>query len=152
MEAKTTIQLKNGGVAVIDPQDVTAVYGRVWRKSHFGYAVSTIPGEQRHVWMHRLITQAPDGMDVDHIDGDRLNNRRSNLRICERCQNLWNTGRHSDSRSPFKGICHKGNGRWVARIMVRGKRMHLGTFGSAELARDAYLIAAKEMHGVFSKV
>jgi hypothetical protein len=84
--------------------------------------------------------------DVDHIDGNPLNNALANLRDVSRTVNMQNLKRaRSDSRSGLMGAS-KCRGRWQAQIVVHGKRLHLGMFATAEAASAAYLAAKRRMH------
>lgn len=149
------IALSNGGHAVVSAADAAVVAGYRWYRSTRGYAIAAVRApdspRRRTVWMHRLITAAPHGCDVDHADHDRLNNRRSNLRVCTRAENLANARRHRDSRSPYKGVTWRADtGRWTARIMVCGRVHHLGCFDTAPAAADAYARAAVRLVGPFA--
>jgi hypothetical protein len=88
--------------------------------------------------MHRIILNAPVGSEVDHIDGCKLNNQKSNLRLVSRrgnCQNL-----HINKSSIYPGVSlHQG--KWLASIFVEGKKFLLGTYNSQEEAYKVYLIA-----------
>jgi hypothetical protein len=96
---------------------------------------------------------ADPGVDVDHIDDDPLNNRRSNLRIASRFQNLGNTRRRADNTSGFKGVSWSNRFRyWVASIGYAGAKRHLGCYPTAEQAAHAYDEAAREMFGEFARV
>ena len=102
----------------------------------------------RVAWAH-FFGEWPDG-EIDHRDGDKTNNRISNLRIATRVQNMHNVpGR---APSGYKGVQRTKNGkRWQASIGGgEGKRKHLGTFDTKEEARDAYRRAALERHGEFA--
>jgi hypothetical protein len=89
---------------------------------------------------------------LDHIDGDRLNNRIENLRECTQSQNLANTGKLSTNTSGIKGVnWHKASQRWLAQIKVRGKQRHLGVFKTKEEAGVVYAAAAKEAFGDFAR-
>jgi hypothetical protein len=102
--------------------------------------------------MHREIFGACDGQLVDHVDGDGLNNRRSNLRIATRAENNRNAAVRKDNTSGFKGVhWHKGDGRWQAQIRVAGKRIRLGAFDTPEAAHAAYCEAAARYHGAFAR-
>lgn len=102
--------------------------------------------------MHRLIIDAPKGMEVDHINGNKLDNRVSNLRVCTKSQNQCNRGAPSDGKSKYKGVCwFKITGSWKADISVNKKRTFLGYFDSEIDAAEAYNKAAIELHGEFAK-
>lgn len=91
--------------------------------------------------------------DVDHIDRDRSNNRANNLRSASRSQNLCNRPSQSNNLSGFKGVSfHKGRSKYFARIGLYGKQHFLGYFNTPESAHEAYCLAAKRLHGEFSRV
>lgn len=146
------VPLMRGGFATISASDVEKISRYRWYRSHFGYAIAASGKRNKHVWMHRLILDAPVGADVDHIDLNRLNNTRGNLRICSRSENLWNSSQHKDSTSPFKGVTFlKRENCWLARIMAAGKYHYLGRFKTPEAARDARHAAALRLHGEFAR-
>jgi hypothetical protein len=100
--------------------------------------------------MHREIAGAPKGMVVDHIDGNELNNRRSNLRVCTVSQNHQNR-RRTWGRSRYKGVCFlKKRNKWKAEIMVNRKHIHIGCFDEEEEAAKAYDKKAAELFGEFA--
>lgn len=88
---------------------------------------------------------------IDHIDNDQSNNRISNLRLCSHMQNMWNRKVHVNSTSGYKGV-HKVKNKYRAHISVGGKRLSLGYFDSADLARDAYIKAAQKHFGEFARI
>jgi hypothetical protein len=104
----------------------------------------------------RLLMRAPAGTDVDHISGDKLDNRKANLRVCTRSENLRNTSCHSDSQSPFKGCCYckskRGPKKWVAHIWCDDRTHHLGYFLTAEDAALAYNDKALKLFGPFARL
>lgn len=104
--------------------------------------------------LHRLVTGCPSGMVVDHINGDGLDNRKANLRVCTPAENLRNRKMHSNNRSGFKGVCFDLSSTvrpWRAKINVNGRRISLGRYSSAEEAHEAYQVAAKQYHGEFAR-
>lgn len=116
MEVKLT---NSADVALVDKSDYTLVADRAWRKSVDGYAISG------RTLMHRLVNATPDGMDTDHINHDRLDNRRDNLRSCSHAVNMKNTKRF--------GSVHfeSARGKWMARHQQdNGKRVFIGRFNS----------------------
>jgi hypothetical protein len=102
-------------------------------------------------YLHRIIAGAEPHQLVDHINGDVSDNRRSNLRLCDRFESNCNRSRRRDSRAPYKGITQTSSGRWLAQIMARKKYVRIGLFDTPELAAAAYDRAALELHGRFAK-
>lgn len=142
------IPLSNGGFAKVDPEDFELVTGYIWRRTPFGYASRTSHKKPRNVFMHRLITPPPPGMDVDHINGDKLDNRRTNLRVCTRAQNSWNQKLRKDNTSGYKGVqWSKADNRWKAQITCHYRPHHLGYFLQLRDAVIAYNTAATKLFG-----
>jgi len=98
--------------------------------------------------MHRVIIGVTKGAQVDHINGNGLDNRRVNLRKCTAAQNQHN---QSVIRgvSKFKGVCLR-NGEWIVQISINGERRYLGIFSTEEAAAKAYDQAATKHHGEFA--
>lgn len=93
----------------------------------------------------------PDG-EIDHIDGDRKNNRIANLRVATSSQNKANTSLRITNTSGFKGVrWHRQRRRWEARITVSGREISLGLFDEREAAHAAYLAAAHSYFGSFAR-
>lgn len=111
-----------------------------------------IKNHSHTVLMHRLILNAPNHLEVDHIDGNRLNNQRSNLRLCNSSQNKCNRGPRKDNKSGYKGVSwHKQNKKWTVRIKSPyGKYLSLGCYNDIKEAALAYNNAAKKYHGEFA--
>jgi hypothetical protein len=101
--------------------------------------------------IHRLIMDPPQGKEVDHINGDSLDNRRENLRICDRTGNSRNVPRvalkHYFS-SKYKGV----SGQWIARIQAGKSVIHIGTFKTEKEAAGAYNKKALELYGRFARL
>ena len=153
------IELTQGKVAIIDDADWDLVSGYRWYAmcviGRLWYARTDIrrPDCKRSALMiHRLILGITDRkVHVDHIDGDGLNNRRSNLRACSHSENLRNHGANANNKSGFKGVSwREDRGKWRARIKVNRKEHSLGYYDTAEEAHMAYCRAAIEMHGEFA--
>lgn len=106
----------------------------------------------KNVYMHRLILSAPNGVRVDHKDGNGLHNTRENLRIATHQQNLQNrVGPQSNNVSGVLGVCwDKARRRWRSYIQVEGKLVNLGRFDSIEEATVARIDAARKYYGEFS--
>jgi hypothetical protein len=120
-----------------------------------GYRVIML--SQRAYHAHRLAWlymagEWPRG-DLDHINGDRADNRRSNLRLADRTQNNANARRRSDNTSGHKGVSRHGQcNRWQARIRVRGRTIYLGLHKTQEAAAAAYDAAAREHFGEYARL
>ena len=88
--------------------------------------------------------------DLDHINCAKKDNRISNLRECSKSENKYNAGIMRSNVSGFKGVSwFKRDEKWKAEIRIDGKKKHLGYFDTAELASEAYMAKAKEVHGKF---
>ncbi len=105
--------------------------------------------------MHRQILglQFGDKREVDHIDGDGLNNTRANLRLCSSSQNKMNIGRRTDNKAGFKGVSwHNVMNKWRARIKINGKEIRLGYFNTPVEAAEVYRHNASKYHGEFARL
>jgi hypothetical protein len=111
-------------------------------------------GKQKNIPMHRVVMDAPDGMQVDHIDGNGLDNRRkTNLRMATRQQNSRNRRIGCNNTSGVKGVTwSKKAKKWRTMIMLNNKLKHLGYFTEQNLAAAAYAKASKELHGEFGRL
>ena len=106
-------------------------------------------------YLHRIIVgqilgEIPDGMFVDHIDGDPTNNRRGNLRVVTKAENAANAAARG-GKSQYRGVSQAASGRWVSQISKAGVRVCLGTYDTEEAAAAAYDAAAKTIHGVHAR-
>jgi hypothetical protein len=143
------------GFTQVDAADVHLVIFETWYLNT-GYASfnRNWQGQRcKTFWLHRVITEAPDELEVDHQNLDRLDNRRSNLRKCTHSQNNTNKKRQSNNSSGFKGVSwHNQDELWRARINVNGKAVLLGLFSNLEDAARAYAEAALRLHGEYARV
>ena len=119
------IPLGEGQYALVDAADYEALNRYNWR-FYNGYAARQ--ERRKTIYMHRQIMQPPDGMVVDHVNHNKLDNRRINLRPCTRRENIHNQAAKSTSALPFKGVeyCPDRN-KCFARIRIDGQRRWLGT-------------------------
>jgi hypothetical protein len=106
----------------------------------------------RIVWeMHK--GKIPDGLVIDHIDGDRANNKIENLRVCTFQQNHFNRGKQSNNKSGFKGVSwHRQKQKWVAQIKIKGRNKFLGFFEDPKEAYEKYCQKAIEHYGEYAKL
>ena len=151
------IELTQGKIALIDDEDFDDLKRFKWQANKAGnafYATRTVrfgACNKFHLQMHKAILEAPDGMDIDHINHNGLDNRKENLRVCSHAQNCQNQKLHRNSMSGHKGVTwNKRDENWRARIMINGIAKHLGIHVSKEEAAQAYNRAAIKLHGEFA--
>lgn len=153
------IPLTQNKFALVDNEDYE--YINQWKWYHNGrYAArgkyyKKICGKptSRIIFMHRIINKTPDDMRTDHINGEKLDNRKSNLRPCSNSENSMNKISQKNSSSKFKGVSrHRINKKWQTHIKINGKGKYLGCFTSEKQAAQAYNVAAKELFGEFAKL
>lgn len=157
-----TIPLTYGKEAIVDATDYEWLSKRrcyaVEKSGRWYAAVVQYRGKHlqhqptQSIGMHRLILNAPPGFQVDHINGDGLDNRRSNLRLATYSQNQAN--RHTrifTNTSGYRGVSFKKQDRrWRAQITVEGRYQHLGYFNTPEEAARAYDRAFYEAFGEYA--
>lgn len=142
------IPLSKGKYAIVDAADYVKLSKFPWYYGFRGYAMRSKvmrDGSRKTVSMHREILGALESQEVDHINGDRLDNRRSNLRVISRSANLHNRGAYGPSKE--KGVSFDVRKNcWRAEIGKNGKRIWLGYHKTKESARDAYRKASKKLY------
>ncbi len=144
--------LFNGEIATVDDEDYSKILQYSWHMNPDGYVKCIIRG--RSVYIHQMLLGNKDGMEIDHVDHDRLNNSKSNLRFVTRSQNMANSLSHKDSvSSKYKGVILNKTSpvqNYQAKIMKDGKRFYLGTFKRQEDAALAYNKAAIRLFGEYA--
>lgn len=120
-----------------------------------GRGYNYIRFERRLYRAHRLAwfyvhSRWPKG-DLDHINGNKLDNRIANLREASRAENVMNTGARKNNRLGIKGVSPNTSGKFRAVIVKSGKQIHLGTYQTAEEAAEAYRAACVKLYGQFAR-
>jgi hypothetical protein len=136
----------------VSEEDAELILKHEWKVSCEDHRKYIITRLKPRIRLHRLITSAKPGEIVDHINGNCLDNRRENLRICTDAQNQCNRGMTARNTVGFKGVTYrKDRNKYAAQIQKGYKNHHLGTFDSPTDAAHAYDKAAKELHGEFAR-
>lgn len=145
-----TLSLASGQSAIVDDDDYDRLSRYSWQLRE-GYASRSVHGQRpQTVLLHNEILGRRPGMRADHIDGDRLNCQRSNLRHATLSQNSANRKAQRNNQTGYKGVGALGH-RYRARITVNGEKMFLGYFTTAEDAARAYDRAARTHFGEFAR-
>ena len=154
------ILLTQGYATIVDDEDYEMLSQYKWHVTNgnnkYAATAKFVNGKIVRISMHRLvmgIIKSPRSVEVDHIDGNGLNNKRSNLRICERKHNARNTRTHNKSGYRGINIIRDKWGVWyAANISVDKKRIYLGCFDNPLTAAIAYNNAAIKYHGEFARL
>lgn len=155
-----TIKLARGKETAVSEEDFE--YLNQWKWSSVSGYISRQgkrpppPAKRPRIYMHRAVMERmlgdsiPAGYEIDHINGDRANNKRENLRLATRSQNAANT-RNYKGLSPYKGVSwFAPRGYWRATIRLNGKQRTLGYYDTEEKAARAHDAKARELHGAFA--
>ena len=148
------IQLTQGKAALVDDEDFEKIIQSNWFFSN-GYAAKHRGRwpKQKIIYMHREIMNPRHKLEIDHINMDKLDNRRANLRICTRSQNAANSNTKIRSASGYRGLrWRKDIRKWQVCIIKDRKAYNLGVFTDAKEAAHAYDKAAKQLFGYFANL
>lgn len=136
------IPLNNGDEAIVDADDAEFISqwnwtARVNPKATYAFRNVRVNGRQKMLWMHRVLMGAKDGEVVDHLNGNAIDNRRCNLRLCNQAENMWN--RLGRTKNGFPGITERPDGYLAS--------LRLGVFKTPEEAKAAIITASIQLNG-----
>jgi hypothetical protein len=147
-----TIELTRDKFALVDDEDYDYLNQWNWYCDSNGYA--TRQENSIRIYMHRIIAKTPKGMFTDHLNGNRQDNRKSNLRVVTHHQNNLNKIKGKKWTSIYKGVNHKSASHrgkpWVANIKYKGKTRGIGSFDNEHHAALAYDLWATYLYGKFA--
>lgn len=149
------IPLSKGYYTKVSDKDYNQLSKFEWCYGN-GYAVRSSErdenNKQKGYKMHRVILDAPEGVHVDHKNGDKLDNRRSNLRLCNDSQNQANARFSTRNRSGYRGVVwRKSRQIWIAQIYVKNKQIYLGSSHNKAEAAEMYDQAARKYFKGFAR-
>lgn len=146
-----TLYLKHGEYALVDEEDYDKLSQYTWYLNPEGYA--TRADGKITIRMHRELLAAPKGKEVDHINMDRLDNRKSNLRLATKQQNSANRIVQKRNKTGYKGVHTRSDtGLYRARITFRGISQHIGYFKDPREAAKAYNATAVRLFGEYARL
>lgn len=154
----TFVKLSTGKIAIADGCMYEKLSPLKWCEDAGGYAYRTDYSNgkthKKTLKMHNfLFGELPEGYVLDHINGDRLDNRLCNLRIATPVQNVANTGKKTKGTSKYKGVSwDSSRSKWISSIQYDSKTHHIGRFDDEEECARAYDKKAKELYGEFAKL
>lgn len=146
--------MANGGAFLIDTKDYARVSKYGWTL-HNGYVARKVGarGRRKRIVLHRMLVKVPTGMQRDHRNRDRLDNRQNNIRPCTRAQNCMNAPKRPGQQR-YKGVLQarrkSGPDKWAAVMNLGGKTIYLGTYGTEVEAALAYNDAVLKHYGEFA--
>jgi len=151
------ILLTQNKFTIIDDEDYKLISDYKWcvskKRNNTFYAVTNTK-ERKRLYLHRLIMEANKGDEIDHVNHDTLDNRKTNLRFVNPSQQQWNRSkRRNKVTSKYKGVSwYKRYNKWHSKIMFHGKTIHLGYFLSEIDATRAYDKAASKYFGEYAYI
>lgn len=141
------IQLPNNKTTLVSDEDYDSIKSFKWHIGAKGYVMGWMGGKTP-TYLHRFIMKTPRGYQTDHINGDRLDNRRDNLRVCTASQNSINHIMNKNNKTGYKGVYwHKHSQKWVVYVTKNGKQVYGGIFTDVKLASRARQDLARKLFG-----
>ena len=149
------LPLTQGFTCIIDADDFPEISKHHWCYDK-GYAMRTIyvgGGKTKCLYLHVHILGKKSGLEIDHINGNRLDNRKINLRHVTRRQNIHNKVSNRNSSSKHKGVYwHSKDKKWVSQIKIDGRKFHLGTYATESDAAWVYNVWAESLFGKYARL
>jgi hypothetical protein len=155
------LPLGNGEFAKVDSDAPAGILSQKWSANiktpgrTYAYRTARKEGSDAatHISLHKAVAGARPGCEVDHVNGDTLDNRRANLRLCPHSSNGRNLRKWaSPTSSQYKGVCMRPNGKWQAYVSLGGRQKYLGLFETEGAAARAYDAEARTLFGEFAKL
>lgn len=148
IDGVATIETAKGDLVLLDEADLPLLHNQSVHvaNEYASFSMRDKDGEVSTHCVHREILQPVPGMHIDHINQNKLDNRRSNLRVGPISHNAFNKGMDAKNKSGIRGVHFRPSYRkpWIAQISAYGKKIYLGCFESKEEAADAYQRAEQE--------
>ena len=150
------ISLTMGKTAIVDDCDFEELNKYKWhafkcRNTFYAQRGIRKNGKRTSICMHRQLLQIPDNFQIDHINGNGLDNRKENLRICTCSQNRMNSKKYKTNTTGYRGVSPGGK-KFEARIQLNEKTFYLGRFSCRLMAACIYDAKAKELFGEFARL
>lgn len=147
------IILIGGKLATVDDEVYEEIAQYKWGfVGRYAYTQEWTKGTSKNIYMHRMIMGFPSQMEIDHINGDGLDNRKANLRVVSHAQNMANQKSRKNTSSIYKGVSwNKRRGKWESYIETSGKKKHLGYSLDEQEAAKTYDVAAIRIFGVYAR-
>jgi hypothetical protein len=147
----------DGYDVLIDKSDIDKVMNINWvickRPKYVIHYYHIKNRKTKSLSLHRYLTNANKSDMIDHINRNTFDNRKSNLRLCNKSENACNAGKSLANKSGYKGVSwDKKKENWRAYIVKNNKQYYLGNFTNIENAYGAYCKAAEELHGEFARL